>query len=327
MDFDRVRSEYSILTIMAKLGCDMTHKGYMYKAPFREDRNPSMHVDERRNMWCDYGSILPDGRRAGGGNIELVRLMFGLNSNKEAAEKIIDICGGLVERYSQPKTVKRESEKKPGIEVIGSLNMISNRALRNYLRGRGINPDLASLWCDEVDFRIGSSDSRMFAIGFRNDRQGYVLRNSFFKGTNVNSISTIVNSSTVEEAAWKNRPTAQICPDAGDGKVMVFEGFMDYLSLLTMRGVNKLDCDCIVLNSTVNVGEAISFLRKHERIECWLDNDDAGRQCLKFIQDRCGEENVADMSQTYCRNNDLNDYLTRTIKENELQHRKLGKGL
>ena len=42
-----------------------------------------------------------------------------------------------------------------------------------------IYPDLASLWCDEVDFRIGSSDSRMFAIGFRNDRQGYVLRNSF----------------------------------------------------------------------------------------------------------------------------------------------------
>ena len=45
MDFDRVRSEYSILTIMAKLGCDMTHNGYMYKAPFREDRTPSMHVD------------------------------------------------------------------------------------------------------------------------------------------------------------------------------------------------------------------------------------------------------------------------------------------
>ena len=67
--------------------------------------------------------------------------------------------------------------------------------------------------------------------------------------------------------------------------------------------------------------------KKHELIECWLDNDDAGRQCLKFIQDRCGEEKVADMSQTYCRNNDLNDYLTRTIKENELQHRKLGKGL
>ena len=112
-----------------------------------------------------------------------------------------------------------------------------------------------------MDFRIGSSDSRMFAIGFRNDRQGYVLRNSFFKGTNVNSISTIVNGATAEEAAWKNRPPGPVCPDAGDGKVMVFEGFMDYLSLLTMRGVNKLDCDCVVLNSTINVGEAISFLR------------------------------------------------------------------
>ena len=47
MDFDRVRSEYSILTIIAKLECDMTHNGYIYKAPFREDRTPSMHVDER----------------------------------------------------------------------------------------------------------------------------------------------------------------------------------------------------------------------------------------------------------------------------------------
>ena len=170
MDFDRVRSEYSILTIMAKLGCDMTHNGYMYKAPFREDRTPSMHVDERRNMWCDYGSILPDGRRAGGGNIELVRLMFGLNSNKEAAEKIIDICGGLCESYEPPRTVKKESEKKPGIEILSSLNMITNRALRNYLRGRGINPDLANIWCDEVDFKIGASGKHMFAIGFHNDK-------------------------------------------------------------------------------------------------------------------------------------------------------------
>ena len=204
--------------------------------------------------------------------------------------------------------------------------MISNRALRNYLRGRGINSDLASLWCDEVDFRIALSDSRKFAIGFRKDRQGYVLRNSFFKRTNVNSISTVVNGAKAEEAAWKNRQTAPVCTDAGDGKVMVFEGFMDYLSLLTMKGVNKLDCDCVVLNSTVNVGEAIGFLRKHELIECWLDNDDTGRQCLKFIQDRCGEEKVADMSQTYCRNNDLNDYPTRAIKENEAMHRTLRRG-
>ena len=111
MDFNRVRSEYSILTIMAKLGCDMTHKGYMYKAPFREDRTTSMQVDELRNMWCDYGSILPDSRRACGGNIELVCLMFGLNSNKEAVEKIIDICGGLCESYEPPRTSGPRNER------------------------------------------------------------------------------------------------------------------------------------------------------------------------------------------------------------------------
>ncbi len=72
MDFDSIRSDYSILTIMAKLGRDMTHKGYMYRAPYREDKTPSMHVDMRRNVWCDYGNVRNDGRHLGGGNIELV---------------------------------------------------------------------------------------------------------------------------------------------------------------------------------------------------------------------------------------------------------------
>ena len=96
---------------------------------------------------------------------------------------------------------------------------------------------------------------------FLNDRQGYVLRNSFFKGTNVNSISTIIKESPVVGEFGGNKENCHLFPEAVKGRVMVFEGFMDYLSLLTMRGVNKLDCDCVVLNSTVNVGDAISFLR------------------------------------------------------------------
>lgn len=31
-----------------------------------------MHVDMRKNVWCDYGNIRSDGRHLGGGNIELV---------------------------------------------------------------------------------------------------------------------------------------------------------------------------------------------------------------------------------------------------------------
>ena len=35
MDFDRVRSKYSILTIMAKLGCDMTLYSETETTPFK----------------------------------------------------------------------------------------------------------------------------------------------------------------------------------------------------------------------------------------------------------------------------------------------------
>ena len=43
----------------------------MYRAPYREDKTPSMHIDMRMNVWCDYGNVRSDGRHLGGGNIEL----------------------------------------------------------------------------------------------------------------------------------------------------------------------------------------------------------------------------------------------------------------
>lgn len=327
MDFDSIRSDYSILTIMAKLGCDMTHKGYMYRAPYREDKTPSMHVDVRRNVWCDYGNVRSDGRHLGGGNIELVKMMFGLNSNKEAAEKIVDICGGLREVEFMPKHVSKDIKKDPGIQITSTLNMICSRNLRNYLTQRGINPDLASLWCHEVDFLAGATKRRMYAIGFANDKGGFAFRNSFFKGTNESSISTIVKGRSIVGDPRKDKEAMQFFPDAGKGKAMVFEGFMDYLSYLTMRGLTSPDKDCIVLNSTANVGEAIDFLSSHDEIECWLDNDEAGRTCREFIESKCPRSKVEDMSSTYCKCNDLNEYLVLKINQDDLMGRRQGRGI
>lgn len=327
MDFDSIRSDYSILTIMAKLGCDMTHKGYMYKAPYREDKTPSMHVDVRRNVWCDYGNVRSDGRHLGGGNIELVKMMFGLNSNKEAAEKIVDICGGLREVEFMPKHVTKDLKKDPGIKITSTLNMICSRNLRNYLMQRGIHPDLASRWCNEVDFLAGASGRKMYAIGFMNDKGGYAFRNSFFKGTDISSISTIVKGRSIVGDPREELDSAQFYPDAGKGKALVFEGFMDYLSYLAMKGLTDPDCDCVVLNSTANVGEAVRFLSTHDVIECWLDNDEAGRSCREFIESKCPQSKVEDMSPTYCKCNDLNEYLVLKINQDDLMGRRQGRGI
>ncbi|WP_289202828.1 toprim domain-containing protein, partial [Bacteroides acidifaciens] len=97
-------------------------------------------------------------------------------------------------------------------------------------------------------------------------------------------------------------------------KCLVFEGFMDYLSFLTLWMKNcptmpDLDRqDYVILNSTVNVPKAIDVLYPYERIHCMLDNDKAGYEATRAIEleySYC----VRDFSDNYRGYSDLNDYL------------------
>ena len=73
-------------------------------------------------------------------------------------------------------------------------------------------------------------------------------------------------------------------------KCLVFEGFMDYLSFLTLRMKNCPTMpdlnrqDYVILNSTVNVPKAIDVLYPYECIHCMLDNDKAGYEATRAIE-------------------------------------------
>ena len=111
------------------------------------------------------------------------------------------------------------------------------------------------------------------------------MRNRFFKGSiPPKDISLKCNSSDV---------------------CSVFEGFMDYLSAMQL-GI--IDSDWLVLNSVSNVEKAVKALQGYERIECFLDNDDAGRRTFQRLHARFGEK-VIDRSSLYADHKDLNDYL------------------
>ena len=309
MDFEHVRRDFPIEDLMARMGCDMTHRGYMYRAPYREDRNPSMHVDRVRYVWCDYGLTRSDGTPMGGGNIELVRMVENIDSNRAAAERILELFREIDLDLTRParQSTSNYHRDEPAIQVISTLNMIMSGSLKYYLQQRCINPQLASRWCHEVDFRIDRTGKRLFAIGFPNDRGQWALRNSFYKGSTGQGVSTIVKGRSIVGPV--DSEVLQYFPDAGKGRVAVFEGFFDYLSWLTLERTTDAPCDALVLNSTSNVAEAIPFLSGHDSVECWLDNDDAGRQCTQVIRDRCLDSVIEDMSPRYSRYNDLNDWL------------------
>ena len=81
---------------------------------------------------------------------------------------------------------------------------------------------------------------------------------------------------------------------------------MDYLSLLTLQAW-QADVSAVVLNSTANLEKAVPFLSKHEKINAFLDNDEAGQQALEKLQKL--NLPVVDVSKRYVGFKDVNDYL------------------
>ena len=85
----------------------------------------------------------------------------------------------------------------------------------------------------------------------------------------------------------------------------VFEGFMDYLSAMQLGIIAS---DGLVLNSVSNVEKAVKVLQGYERIECYLDNDEAGQRAFQKLRDSFGDK-VIDRSSLYAGHKDLNEYL------------------
>ncbi len=178
------------------------------------------------------------------------------------------------------------------LPTVHALHILSDSPLRHpaligYLSSRGIAPAVASVYCREVRYEVNGRP--FFAIGFRNDAGGWELRSERFKGcASPKQITTMDNHSDT---------------------VIAFEGFMDFLSYLTLKPAARLCIDAVVLNSVVNLPKAIPFLERHPTIHAFFDNDEAGRKATAELERRCSNSTVVDQAYFYRGHNDLNDYL------------------
>ena len=141
---------------------------------------------------------------------------------------------------------------------------------------------------------------RYEAIGFVNLSGGYELRDdNMFKGTIAPKDITPI---------FENKAQP----------VCLFEGFMDFLSFLSMK--EEVNNRCLVMNSVSNIGRSISYLNNHQvsSIRTFLDNDDAGRRATRELI-KAGFK-VEDMSRYYKNFKDLNEYYVSLIREKNKQH-------
>lgn len=109
-----------------------------------------------------------------------------------------------------------------------------------------------------MEVRFSLNGKWNFAIGFPNASGGYEVRNKYFKGC--------IAPKDITHIRQTGEPK-EIC--------YVFEGFMDYLSFLTLRQKNCPDYpdfdkqDYLILNSVSNLSKALYPLGNYERIHCF----------------------------------------------------------
>ncbi|MDR2883290.1 MAG: toprim domain-containing protein [Alistipes sp.] len=298
----------SIKGFLAGLGiAPKTERGSygMYLSPLREESTPSFKVDYGQNLWYDFGT------GEGGSIIDLVARMENCTVGEAIRRLENGVAGGglsVIDLYNRGTTIgavdgiamdkapssfhgnNRVAPQHPapansGIEIV-SVGELEHPALVEYLNERGIDPATARTYCNEVRYRIGGRE--YFAIGFRNDAGVWELRNRNFKGS-----STPKNITTIRN---------------GSDTVMVFEGFIDFLSYLSLKQNPSPIIDTAVLNSVANLRRAIPFLETHRTIHAFLDNDEAGRKALADLRELLPGSEVVDQSPFYRKHKDLNDY-------------------
>lgn len=265
----------------------------MYRSPLRDDRHPSFKVDTEKNLWIDYS----EGR--GGSIIDLYMRLEGCTLPEAIRCLGKMIFGRTKSDYPRTEAHRHTAERTDGGRKLIGISDDLPPHLQEYLtKERCI--DLGRAWpflrCVRYEVRGRTYE----VIGFPNASGGYELRGAgLFKGT------------------LAPKDITPIFPD-GRQPVCLFEGFMDFLSFLSMK--EKVGSHCLVMNSVANVGRCIRYLRERHItvLRAFLDNDDAGRRTLgTFIE---AGFLVEDMAVHYQGCKDLNEFHVNRIRRLREQH-------
>ncbi|MDO5419947.1 MAG: toprim domain-containing protein [Bacteroides sp.] len=261
---------------------------YWYLSPFREERTPSFKVNDRLNEWYDFGEA------TGGDLVELGKHLYGTDNASEVLACISRHTGiESLPRIRVPTIPPRPVEAEMKDVVVVPLR---HYALLSYLHTRRIDADIGRMFCREVHYELRGR--RYFALAFGNASGGYEVRNPYYKGCILNKDISLVRHMHGEVQC----------------RVCVFEGFMDFLSYLTLKQAGdgticvEAPCDYLVMNSVNNLKKALVQLQGYAHIHCYLDNDLAGEKTAETIAGMYGER-VRSEAGRYADYKDLNDYL------------------
>ena len=289
---------YSIVEYLESKGIKPVRKTptyVMYHSPLREETHPSFKVDTEKNLWIDYaegrgGSIIDLCMRLEGCTLSEAICRLGQNAPDNTTHSYSFTNRGISISPNQRENVTASGTRRQ----ICLSDTLSPHLQEYFKKERCINLEKATPFLKCISYEVRGR--RYEAIGFANSSGGYELRdNNTFKGTAPKGITPIFEDM--------------------EQPVCLFEGFMDFLSFLSMK--EKVTNQCLVMNSVSNVARSIRYLNERSitSIRAFLDNDDAGRKAVQEFVNTGFK--VEDMAVYYRDFKDLNDFHISRVREHE----------
>ena len=278
-------------------------KYYIYTASYRGERNHSLSVFYSKDKWLykdhatgEYGTSLD----------LLVRFGF-FELWRVAAEYIaseflhMNITAPMPRCYYASAIPAPAQEQDTAIKISSSTPIIGSSAESYLCHVRCIPVEIAARYMRFVSYKYPGNSQKYYGMAWPTVRGGWSIRwpkdlgkgkGKAFVGPGGPSFFPVVQGQQT-----------QTC--------LVFEGIMDFLSFIVLAG-GEQRTDAVILNSVDNINEAKKIMTNYKTINCFLDNDNAGKNATKEIITAFA--NAVDHAPEYAPHNDLNEFLKNKKK-------------
>ena len=281
-------NEVALVDIFADRGvkCQRTTGKYKYyPAVWRGEKNASIAVDIEQNVWQDFGG---SGAGKGGDPIRLIEIWDHKTAFEAAQYLLSHTFKNKVEKTTNQFEI--QFEENTTRRYIGDYP-IDNIQLDYLVNDRKIRPETAQRYTRKVFYQLGQK--KVFAVGFRNDKGGWELRTNKFKITLGEKWYTTIPGRNKRDS------------------LIVFEGFMDFLSALDLHNADFFEADCVVLNSLSMLDKL--DLTKYAKVWLALDNDLAGEDATRIVMGKY--THVKDLRGDFFGFKDYNDKLINLLQK------------
>ena len=270
--FNKILVE-EILQSLGHFPTKQNEKEAWFINPFSKENNASFKINKNLNYWYLFSEGI------GGNNIDFMKKYL----NASISEVLKWAEDQNFSSFRQ-QTNNQKLFNLPKTYEIVEVKEIQHPALIQYLKSRKIEDHKHLI--QEIHYQMNNKN--YFGIGFKNDSDGYEIRNAYSKiCLGKKDITTIKNKSK---------------------SLLIFEGFFDFLSFKNIeKALENEPSDYMILNSVSMINKIKNSLDNYEKIDLYFDNDEAGTRAVEMIKNDL--KNAEDCRILYPGFKDLNDWL------------------